>query len=618
MTSLLVISVALLAISVKPGLTAGEQDVREHGSSTTIRGVVVDEKRQPKSGILVLCSDFEDKKVILGETLSDKDGKFALPISPIAADKIQCWIGGDDIYETDEKIIPAGRDTQIVFILKFIRIPELEGWVQIPKDWDIQKVLVQVRESNGAIISERPDERGKVVFENIKAGPATVKYSYDGLGLGVVDRFLMAGSDISPTFRIASFPSARFASFPPTLILLIPAVSVYGLLACMSLWWRQDPDRQRRIGDPALMVATLVLWGVTFAVLWLLLKSREGSGLHFFHPTLAFSISVPIFGFIGAMVSVIDLFHTGGQGALDYRQFALRLVLGPYVAIVMVLLLGSTFQVIDLTNLGSQATAAFFSGFLFVLALQTIAEKGNEMLGLWRASSRYEPSEIARSFNLGYEEDIKLQKANMKYLVQLRILSEADLKRIAKQIEVGEGFLVGLRKRLLQNDITLAERLEKSVSSQIESLLSEPPLDNFHGIVCVGILNESGIELPSREEGLPELSPNQEFNLSVEFRPHSLEQSNGSLSQPISIRNGQDADLVLFEVSLDSETVTIRNNAGMSVTVDPNAPSPPLLFTLIAPEQPGRHEVWVEVFQKRKLILVVPVPISIIGVGPLL
>jgi hypothetical protein len=35
----------------------------------------------------------------------------------------------------------------------------------------------------------------------------------------------------------------------------------------------------------------------------------------------------------------------------------------------------------------------------------------------------------------------------------------------------------------------------------------------------------------------------------------------------------------------------------MSVTVAPGAPSPPLLFTLIAPEQSGQHTIWVEVFQ---------------------
>jgi hypothetical protein len=202
------------------------------------------------------------------------------------------------------------------------------------------------------------------------------------------------------------------------------------------------------------MLASLVLWGATFAVLWFLLKSREGSGLHFFHPTLSFALSIPIFGFIGAMIFVIDLFRAGVQNVPDYKEFALRLVLGPYVAIVMVLLFGGTFEIIDLTKLGSQATASFFSGFLVVLALQTLAEKGNELLGKWRATSRYEPSDIARHFNLHMEEDVKLQKAHLKYLEQLRALARDELRNMAIHSELGEGFLVGLQRRLQEQDLS--------------------------------------------------------------------------------------------------------------------------------------------------------------------
>jgi hypothetical protein len=452
-TSAMILLALLLAIGGQSSLVAGEQGVSKQGSATTLKGMVVDEKAKPQAGVLVRCADFEawsahgvwPPTATRGEAFSDEKGEFTLAISPIAADKMRCWIGGDNVYETDAKIIPVGSDAKVIFTLKFATIPRLEGWVQIPKDWDIQKVLVLVHQSNDGIISRRPDEQGNIVFEHIKAGPAKVEYSYDGLGMGVVERFLMEGSDISPTLRFASFPSA--------LILLIPGVAILGLLAYMSLRWRQEPDMQRRVGDPALMLASLVLWGATFAALWFLLKSREGSGLHFFHPTLSFALSVPIFGFIGAMLFVIDFFRTGAQSAPDYREFALRLVLGPYVAIVMVLLFGGAFQVIDLTKLGSQATVAFFSGFLVVLALQTLAEKGNELLAQWRATARYEPSDIARQFNLHMEEDVKLQKAHLKYLEQLRALSKDELRAIAIHTELGEAFLVGLQKRLQERDL---------------------------------------------------------------------------------------------------------------------------------------------------------------------
>jgi hypothetical protein len=539
LTSLLVISAALLTISVKPGLTAGEQDVREHGPTTTIRGVVVDEKGQPLQGIIVRCADpspqeeITNQTVILGETLSGEQGEFTLTIPRNAAKKIECSIGDGNIYETKKKIIAADRDTQVVFTLRYRTILELESWVN-------------------------------------------------------------------------------------ALILLIPGMAVPGLLAFMSWWWRGDPDRQRLVGDTVVVLASFVFWGATFATLWLFLQSRDSSGLHFFHPALSLASFVPIFGFIGALIFVIDLFPLGTQGGPPYREFALRLALGPYVAIVMVLLLSGILAFFNLSIKPSgQATMAFFSGFLGVLVIQSLTEKGDEILGQWRATSRYEPSEIARSFNLAYDEDIKLQKANMKYLEQLRILSEDDLKTIAKQIDLGEGFLVGLQRQLQRNENALAERLEKSVSNQIESLLSEPTLDNFQGTCCVMILNGEGVEMSSHEDGVLVVSPGQSLQLSVQFHPGLSEPSSGYTAMPISIRDGHNAEQVIFEVSLDSDTVPLPDTIGRFVTASPRAPSTPLLFELVAPEQSGLHTIWVSVFQKNKLIQVVSVPISIVELGTL-
>lgn len=126
----------------------------------------------------------------------------------------------------------------------------------------------------------------------------------------------------------------------------------------------------------------------------------------------------------------------------------MRLVLAPYVAIVIVIFFGGTFTFIQLTNLQAQAALAFFSGFLVVLFLQGLTERGNEVLGQWRSDNRYEPSEIARRFNLDREEDLKLRKANLKYLAQLQALPEGDLRVLGRQTDLGEGFLVALQRRL--------------------------------------------------------------------------------------------------------------------------------------------------------------------------
>jgi hypothetical protein len=51
------------------------------------------------------------------------------------------------------------------------------------------------------------------------------------------------------------------------------------------------------------------------------------------------------------------------------------------------------------------------------------------------------------------EEDVKLQKAHLKYLEQLRALSKDELRTMAIHTEFGEAFLVGLQKRLQEEDL---------------------------------------------------------------------------------------------------------------------------------------------------------------------
>jgi hypothetical protein len=60
--SAMILSALLLVMGSPLNPAAGEQDVRNHGSATTIKGVVVDEKATPQMGVLVHCADVESKK----------------------------------------------------------------------------------------------------------------------------------------------------------------------------------------------------------------------------------------------------------------------------------------------------------------------------------------------------------------------------------------------------------------------------------------------------------------------------------------------------------------------------------------------------------------------------
>jgi hypothetical protein len=120
---------------------------------------------------------------------------------------------------------------------------------------------------------------------------------------------------------------------------------------------------------------------------------------------------------------------------------------------------------------------AFFSGFLVVLFLQSLSEKGNELLGEWRTSSRYEPSEIARELNLAVEEDLKLKRVNLKYLGHLQRLSDEVVVHMARQSDLNEGLLFSLRDearaRRIHDVPLLAQHLQERIGRAVWAKLQQ-------------------------------------------------------------------------------------------------------------------------------------------------
>jgi hypothetical protein len=446
----------LLVAGIRWGFPAEEQGTLD--GLVDIRGNVRNEEGDPVPNILVRCQDAQ--REIVREVLTNDMGVFTLLRLPSRVGIIDCEVGGNRLYENVQKKVPVKADTQVALTLNFQTIKEVRGWVAVPKGWGIENALVQVTR-NGVAFSRRTAADGGVTFENLKAGPATVTYSAEGVQpKEVKNALIMEGGDLSA--------SLSFDWFPFGLLLLIPAVVVLALRAGLDWWWKQSPEEHARDASSTLIFASLVIWGATFLVLWWALRDKTSNNLHYFHPGLSFPLAVPVFGFLGSLLFVTDVFLKGKQDATTSMEFVLRLVLGPYVAIVMVLLFSNTFNFIQVSDhLEAQATVAFFSGFLVVLVLQSLSEKGNELLGQWRSASRYEPTEIARTFNLAMEEDLKLKKINLKYLDQLRVLAREDLVQMARQSDLGEGFLLGLRNQ------AVLENLKARIGAEVWKKLGE-------------------------------------------------------------------------------------------------------------------------------------------------
>jgi hypothetical protein len=202
------------------------------------------------------------------------------------------------------------------------------------------------------------------------------------------------------------------------------------------------------------------------------LSEPYSKGIYFFDPEFKFDFYVPILGFIGALLYVLDLCRRGREDIPRGTEFGMRIVMGPYVAIVMVLLFGNNLQFVDLESPIAKGTVAFFSGLLVVIALQGLIERGNEWLGRWRRKSRYEPSDVAKKFGLTEEEDLRLRKAGILHLPQLREGDERELKIEAEKAGFDENLIVDFKKRLMKQQ-DLRELVGDSVTARLEDISIE-------------------------------------------------------------------------------------------------------------------------------------------------
>jgi hypothetical protein len=465
------------AVGLQWGFAAEEESVDLHGTVRDAAGTAVTHLR-------VRCTDSQQK--IVRALFPNENGEFTLRSIPKSVETITCVVGPDHrgkYEDSPAESIPVEPGNSFAFILDFLPVKKLEARIIPPKGWKLENAWIEVTQNGKTFSFFAEDGKFNVETENLKliTGPARVTYR----AAGVSPRKNVETELTAETTLATSLP---FDPFPYGLLLLIPAIVILGLRAGLEWRWRQRKRDFRDLGLLLIIIA-VVLWGGTFFALWWLVGDEGANTLHVFHPNLSFSLAVPIFGFLGSLLFVIDVFQSRTPTDLSSDQiekqnlntsmeFVLRLVLGPYVAIVMVLLFRDTFTFLNVSDhLGAQATVAFFSGFLVTLVLQSLSEKGNELIGEWRSTTRYDPSEIARELNLAMEEDLKLRKVNLKYLGHLRRLTDDDIVHLAKQSDINEGLLFSLRDearaRRMHDVPLLVKRLEERIGTEVWGKLQQ-------------------------------------------------------------------------------------------------------------------------------------------------
>jgi hypothetical protein len=207
-----IVPALLLVVGLQWGFTAEEQGAVD--DLVDIRGSVITEEGDPVANIPVSCKDSQQQ--IVREVLTNAKGVFTLTRLPSRVGTIDCEVDGDRLYAKAQKKIPVTADTQMAFMLNFQTVKELWGWIAVPKGWGIQNALVQVTRK-GVTFSRRSDANGQVTFETLKAGPATVMYSAEGVQTLKVPALIVEGGDLSASLlfdTVRLVPLRPFAAYP--------------------------------------------------------------------------------------------------------------------------------------------------------------------------------------------------------------------------------------------------------------------------------------------------------------------------------------------------------------------------------------------------------------------
>jgi hypothetical protein len=148
--------------------------------------------------------------------------------------------------------------------------------------------------------------------------------------------------------------------------------------------------------------------------------------------------------------------------------------------------------------------------------------------------------------------------------------------------------------------------LEKQID-RLGEALGVATLDNYQGFVCLSFRDMKGNVIFFSEGARPWLNPGEHYELIAWFQPDRPEES---LAKEVRIAGGSDAKIIEFKLIPDSDSISLLPSQE-TVTFPPKNPSSRVIFTFQAPEDADPYDLWVEVFQKNRLIQVITASVNI-------
>jgi len=140
-------------------------------------------------------------------------------------------------------------------------------------------------------------------------------------------------------------------------------------------------------------------------------------------------------------------------------------------------------------------------------------------------------------------------------------------------------------------------RVPENVKGTIDRVLEEkvrgPVLANYTGFVAATFTDEQG-------QVIEEVNPGEHCDLSVRFVQEQPSQASAEL---IDLREGEDATQVVFRISVDGGDFRVTPDR-QTVSVAPKGFAE-ARFEVVAPSEAGKRSLYIQVFQKTRLVQVV-------------
>jgi len=170
---------------------------------------------------------------------------------------------------------------------------------------------------------------------------------------------------------------------------------------------------------------------------------------------------------------------------------------------------------------------------------------------------------------------------------------------------LGVGFLVWWARH------RVPENVKGTVDRILEEKIQGPSLTNYTGYLTAALTDERGREVERVE-------PGAECKLLVRFAP---ERPAHTAAEPIRITGGEDAPEVVFKVVVDGNDFTVTpelDRPGGTVHRMISVPvgsAAELSFAIAAPAAGGKHSLFVQLFQKTRLIQIVTLTLAVGGLA---